>query len=192
MKRWGEQKPIHLDEREMKTDLGSGNFIFVGSSCDMFARDVPDEWIESIFDKIFDNEIKSFSKRNKYLLQTRNIKRIPKIAELWGNTFTICTTIESNRMYEVGNAPSIQERIDELKKIKCVPKMITIEPIMDFDIYPLLGAIKELGVIQVNIGADSGNNGLPEPPKEKVLELIAELEKFTRVVQKKNLGRLMK
>jgi DNA repair photolyase len=192
MKRWGEQKPIRLDERELKTDLGRGYFIFVGSSCDMFADDVPKEWINAIFDKIFDNKIKTFVNNNKYLLQTRNIKRIPKIVEAFRNTFTICTTIESNRIYEVGNAPSIQERIDELKKIKCVPEMITIEPIMDFDIYPLLYAIKDINPIQVNIGADSGNNHLSEPPKEKVLELIAELEKFTKVVRKKNLGRLLK
>ena len=33
---------------------------------------------------------------------------------------------------------------------------------------------------------------LIEPPKEKILELIAELEEFTTVVQKKNLRRLLK
>jgi len=45
MKRWGEQKPVRLDAKEGKTDLGYGNFIFVGSSCDMFAEDIPDDWI---------------------------------------------------------------------------------------------------------------------------------------------------
>lgn len=30
MKRWGAQKPLHLDEKEMRTGLGSGNYIFVG------------------------------------------------------------------------------------------------------------------------------------------------------------------
>ena len=45
--------------------------------------------------------------------------------------------------------------------------------------------------IQVNIGADSGGNNLPEPSKEKIIELIFELEKFTKVKQKKNLKRLL-
>ena len=45
---------------------------------------------------------------------------------------------------------------------------------------------------QVNIGADSKRNNLPEPSKEKVLALIAELEKFTVVKQKSNLARLLK
>jgi hypothetical protein len=39
--------------------------------------------------------------------------------------------------------------------------------------------------------ADSGNNHLPEPPKEKVIELISELQKFTTIYQKKNLRRLV-
>lgn len=37
---------------------------------------------------------------------------------------------------------------------------------------------------------DSGRNNLPEPSKEKVLQLVAELEKFTVIHNKKNLGRL--
>lgn len=46
--------------------------------------------------------------------------------------------------------------------------------------------------IQVNIGADSGNNHLPEPSGVKVLELIEELSRFTKVVRKDNLARLIK
>jgi hypothetical protein len=51
--------------------------------------------------------------------------------------------------------------------------------------------IRLINPAQVNIGADSGHNNLPEPPKEKVLELIAELQKFTRLVEKKNLKRII-
>jgi hypothetical protein len=38
----------------------------------------------------------------------------------------------------------------------------------------------------------TGHNNLPEPPKEKILELIFALEKFTVVKQKSNLKRLLK
>ncbi len=34
------QGPLHLDEKELWTDLGSGNFIFVGSGTDMWAEEV--------------------------------------------------------------------------------------------------------------------------------------------------------
>jgi hypothetical protein len=43
----------------------------------------------------------------------------------------------------------------------------------------------------VNIGADSGKNGLPEPPPEKVRTLVHILETHTEVYIKPNLRRLM-
>ena len=65
---------------------------------------------------------------------------------------------------------------------------------MDFDLPEFVEMIKIYNPIQVNIGADSSHrrNMLPEPPKEKILELIEALEQFTTVVQKKNLARLLK
>jgi hypothetical protein len=44
----------------------------------------------------------------------------------------------------------------------------------------------------VFIGADSKHCKLPEPSEEKILKLINELQKFTRVVIKDNLKRLVK
>ncbi|KKL05192.1 hypothetical protein LCGC14_2608530, partial [marine sediment metagenome] len=41
-------KPIRLVESELKTNLGKNNFIFVGSSTDMFHPDVPTEWTEEV------------------------------------------------------------------------------------------------------------------------------------------------
>jgi hypothetical protein len=70
--------------------------------------------------------------------------------------------------------------------------MITIEPIMDFDLPEFLEWIKRCNPQQVNIGADTGCNHLREPSKEKVLELIEALSKFTTVKQKKNLNRILK
>jgi len=51
--------------------------------------------------------------------------------------------------------------------------------------------LKECEPIQVNIGSDSGKHNLPEPSREKVLELISELEKFTAIHNKSNLKRLL-
>ena len=48
MKKWGDLPDIHLDEKELKTDLGSDNFIFVCSGCDMFAEVVSYDWIKRI------------------------------------------------------------------------------------------------------------------------------------------------
>jgi hypothetical protein len=47
-------------------------------------------------------------------------------------------------------------------------KMITVEPILDFDLDQFVRMIKICEPEQVNIGADSGNNRLPEPSPEKI------------------------
>jgi len=185
MKKWGEQKPIHLDEKELKTDLGNNNFIFVCSGCDMFASDISHEWI---------NRIIEYCKKynNKYLFQTKNPTRI--YDGMLPDNSIICTTIETNRWYfnVMNNAPRPKYRAKSLwLNIKEYKKYITIEPIMDFDINTLLRWVKLCEPIQVNIGADSKGHNLPEPPKEKIFQLIEELEKFTKVHLKKNLNRLI-
>jgi DNA repair photolyase len=185
-KRWVKQSPLHLDERELKTDLGSGNFIFVCSGCDLFSPDVPKEWIERVWE-----HAKKYPK-NRYLWHTKNPRRLASLIEPSGRD-TACVTLESNRWYlEVyRRAPPPIERVTWLNEWEG-KRMIAVEPVLDFDPDLFCGMILETLPVQVNIGADSGRNNLPEPSKEKVIKLIKELEKFTRVYQKKNLGRLLK
>ena len=63
---------------------------------------------------------------------------------------------------------------------------------MDFDLDEFITMIEECEPLQVNIGADSGNNHLPEPSKEKLLALIGRLKMFTVIDKKTNLERLLK
>lgn len=189
MKRWGKQKPVRFDEKELNTDLGSGNFIFVGSSCDVFAKDIPDRWIWKTIDHCY-----KYYHKNGYLFQTKNPQKMAKFyeADHW-DFIRICTTIETNRTYlEMGATPNVYNRASWLSSFESSDKYVTIEPIMDFDITQLVDIIKLCNPVQVNIGADSGNNHLPEPSKEKILELINELKKFTVIDQKRNLQRLLK
>lgn len=190
MKRWGKLKPARLDNSEFKTDLGSDNFIFVGSSNDLFAAEHPAEWIKETLDYCdkFDN---------KYLFQSKNPDRIWEFIDhpVLLNKSVICTTVETNRFYPeiMNNSPKTGERADAMYDIsRYVETHVTIEPIMDFDLSELVALIKSCNSKQVNIGADSGRNHLPEPSKEKVLKLIDELSKFTKVKQKTNLSRLLK
>jgi hypothetical protein len=182
MKRWGKQKPVHFDEKELKTDLGSGNFIFVGSSCDMWADNIPDGWI-------FRTLCHCNKFDNTYLFQTKNPRNIRRI--LVPNS-RVCVTVETNRHYPeiMVNCPTPPERFGQMVLIGH-PFYITIEPILDFDLMTFVELIKHCEPIQVNIGADSGNNHLPEPSKEKILSLIDELKKFTVIDQKRNLKRLL-
>lgn len=188
MKRWGKQNPIRFDAQETRTALGCDNVIFVGSSCDMWADAIPDDWIKYILEY-------AHGFKNKYFFQTKNPERFtsPSLG-LSAEKDILCTTIETN-WYFPGiseKAPRYFDRAGAMGKMSAAgfTTMVTVEPILDFEPHSLIRLIKECGPVQVNIGADSGNNHLPEPPKGKLIELIAELNKFTKVFEKKNLGRL--
>jgi len=65
---------------------------------------------------------------------------------------------------------------------------------MKFDLKELVDYVRKCNPKQVNIGVNSKEHIVSfrdrEPSKEEVLELINELERFTKVVQKSNLNRL--
>lgn len=62
---------------------------------------------------------------------------------------------------------------------------------MDFHLEHFVRLIRRCKPEQVNIGADSGGHNLPEPSKEKLQQLISEIEQFTTIHNKKNLTRLL-
>jgi DNA repair photolyase len=183
MKKWGKQNPVRFDEKELNTDLGNGNHIFVGSSCDLFAPDIEAEYINKTL-----CHCKKFD--NIYLFQTKNPRRL-QFYDFPKDT-VLCVTIESNYNLDKNYASSIDERVFWFSKFEG-RKMITIEPIMYFDLGELLNIIESINPFQINIGADSGNNNLREPKKEDILELIKCLRdmNFT-VFLKDNLKRLIK
>jgi len=187
MHRWGKQKPVHLDEKELNTDLGSGNFIFVGSSCDMFAEEIPDLWLYKTLGHCINFD-------NSYLFQSKNPLYLLGSSAFLPKKSVICTTIETNRYYPdiMGLTPKPGERATAMYHIEGIKKYVTIEPIIDFDLIELVALIQMADPTSVNLGADSKNNHLPEPSKEKLLALIDELKKFTVIDQKRNLKRLLK
>lgn len=174
---------LRLSEKEMKTNLGKGNFIFVCSCNDLFADDVNRLDVIKILHHC--NKYPD----NKYFFQTKNPNRL--LSFVSSNKYlpknsSFCITLESNKQYsQMGLAPHPYDRVLPFEYIRGYDKYITIEPIMDFDLEYFVKMIKNCEPIQVNLGFDSGNNNLCEPPKEKVLELISELEKFT-IIHKKN------
>jgi DNA repair photolyase len=185
MRKYGhEQNPLHLDEKELRTDLGTGNFIFVCSGCDLFHPDIPDKWIERVADyaKVFDN---------KYLWHTKNPARFLNWQFSFRKNDVLCVTIETDQILDgISNAPTPGQRIDCLQRFKG-NKMITIEPILEFgNPESFARIIRSCHPAQVNIGADSGHNHLPEPSPEKIGELIEALRPYTKIDLKDNLKRL--
>ena len=181
------QKDIRLDKKELKRNLGQGNFIFVGSSTDMWSPVVPGEWIADVLGCCYQYP------DNKYLFQSKNPLRFLTSYNWLKPDFILGTTIESNRNYNISHAPKISDRVDSMQELsdRDFLTMVTIEPILEFDILEMIGIIKKIKPAFVNIGADSKNHNLPEPSRRDTLVLINALKNHTIVKVKSNLERLM-
>ena len=186
MKKWGQQSPLHFDETELKTDLGQGNFIFIGSSCDMFAENIPEKWINDTL-----HHCSKYS-RNLYLFQTKNPSRFHEFRARLPIDVILGTTIESDiRHKEMGESPDVMNRIIAMMNLKNIRTMVTVEPVMDFNLNYMLFLINTCKPRSVNIGANTNTKvKLQEPSPEKINELIARLKEITEVKIKPNLKRL--
>jgi len=184
---WGEMR---LNEKALKDNLRSGRNLFVGSSCDMFADVISKDWIIKVLEhcRKFDNT---------YLFQSKNPKRFEEFKGHFPKNTIYGITLETNRDNEFSKAPQPKERMNDFciwttyDYVKEV--MVSIEPIMQFDLNQFVEMIKEINPEYVSIGANTNLKvKLPEPSKEKVEALIKELKTFTEVKIKDNLKRLMK
>ncbi len=193
MHQWGKQNPARLVEKELTADLykeGKG-MIFVGSSIDMFAEDIPDTWIRKTL-----NHAKAFNE-NEYLFQTKNPRRMIEYKNAMPDKRVLAITLETDRAFDQteikGNGAHIEERCGFTKwPYKGERVMISIEPVMKFSEH-FAQTIITLAPEMVSIGADSGKNGLPEPTWSEIQGLITALKNAgIKVIEKKNLWRLKK
>lgn len=155
--------------------------VFVVSMGDLFGMWVPDNWIYEVI-KAMRN-----SPNATFFLETKNPIRyfchIRMLKESAPNTI-LSTTIETNRYYNVSEAPTPLERYVAMRNLDWPHKHVSIEPIMDFDPEVLVGWIREINPQIVSVGYDNYKCYLPEPTLGKTMELIKKLEKFTKVERK--------
>ncbi len=195
-KRFKKELPApYLALNELSTNLCKDKTIFVGSGTDMWAQDIKDMGILLALAACREYP------DNTYLFQSKDPLRFLYFKDFFPKNTILCTTVETNKNYKIdypemfGKAPDYFFRLESMAQLSKLgfKTMITVEPIVDFIpiLFPEL--IKNCNPAQVNIGADTGSNHLPEPSKEKVFGLISALESAgIRVFQKKNLGRLLK
>ncbi len=183
-----------LVESELKVRLvvPNGYVIFVQSCGDLFAYGVDDLIIGRVL-----NRIREFP-NTTFLLQTKNPERffdfnIPQNCILG-------TTLESNRNHMLSKAPTPAERYHVFRILnatrdiagnKIYRLMLSLEPILDFDLPFFAEWIRCVEPEFVSVGADSGNSHLPEPSSEKLKKLLSQLNLITEVRRKKNLNRLL-
>ena len=182
--------PPRIAEHEFLTDLGNGNFIFIGSSTDMFAEDIPSQWITRVLD--YCKLQHDVGNKNAFLLQSKNPQRFLEFVDHpIAKRCVFGTTIESNRFYPeiMCKAPQIEERVEAMEKMANLgfTTMVTAEPLLCFDLEQMLEYIKRCNPKKVNIGRNSCRNiELPEPSKEEVKLLIEGLKGISKIEIKKN------
>jgi len=181
--------PIRFDKKELDTKFGNGRTIFVGSKIDLWAEDIPEIWDLLILAAC------QFYPRNKYLFQTKNPQRFYSFKNSFLLQTILGVTLESNRDYPVlSGAPAIAERVSwmtQLRRKTSFDFMVSIEPILDFDLDLFVEMIKQIRPSFVSIGVDSKRHHLPEPSLEKIKQLLLALRSVTDLKLKDNLKRLL-
>lgn len=168
---------LHLERLDR---IPSDPKIFVVAHGDLFGDWVTAFAIETIL------EACGKKAKEMWFFETKNPWGYHPFLPRFPENTVLSTTIETNRQYSrevMGYAPPPVDRFRAMVRIG-LPIHISIEPIMDFDLPELVNWMKILHPVKVAVGYDSLNNNLPEPPKEKTLLLIEELEKFTDVERK--------
>jgi len=150
-------------------------YVFVVDMGDLFGDWVPSEWILKVI-KAVKNSPSSY-----FLFLTKNPKRYMEFLDLYPGNVVLGATIETNRDYPVSKAPPTTERYNFMKKLPFENKIVSIEPIMDFDLEPFVGWIRDINPVMVHVGYDNYHNNLVEPSLAKVNELIQHLSAFTKV-----------
>jgi DNA repair photolyase len=186
-------RPPVLVEGEFSRNLNEAKVLFVGSSIDMFAKDIPDEWITKILDHCASfNEDKPEGGHIVFLLQSKDPARILQFAHhpIMDHAI-VATTLETNRYDSniMGNSPKITDRALAMEQMADmgIYTMVTAEPLMDFDLDEFVDIIRRCNPRRVNIGKNSAKDyRVPEPNPKKVQDLVTSLRAFTRVEIKKN------
>jgi DNA repair photolyase len=175
MKTWGDLPPLHVNSKDIRTNLGENNFIFVCHTIDLFADDVPSAWIMQVL-----NQLNKFPK-NRYLLQSKNPKRFLEFVDYYPKDVLFGTTIETNRdIYVESKAPPYLERAEALAELyeKGFETMVTVEPIFDFDLNELVNLIVIAKPEWVNIEVD-----INESQKELLSQKIP-IKKWVELIVK--------
>jgi len=134
------------------------------------------EWMQKILARI-----EQLSDRT-FLIQSKN-PRILNDYRFPGNVF-LGTTIETNRddLYVgISKAPLPSRRFEAMLRLQHSRKIVTVEPVLDFDVEIMAKWVREIGPEVCYVGYDSKRNYLPEPELYKVEVLMKKLKEITDV-----------
>jgi DNA repair photolyase len=163
-------KPTFV-ERRLKQNFPKDDFIFVSDMGDMWGEWVPKEWILKV--------LKTLRTKPKtgFLFLTKNPRRYHEFLGEFSKNMTLGATLETNRNYNVTQAPPPSERFEALKNLDWESKAVVVEPILDFDPAEFVSWIRRAQPEMVYVGYDNYNFSLPEPQLNKTYALVNELRR---------------
>jgi len=156
----------HFHENRLKDSLPKttgDQFIWCCSSSDIyFAKE---EWIEKVLERVRKLKNRTFFFQSK----------APEVFYKYDfpENVMLGTTLETNRDYRnISKAPIPYKRYNDFLNLKHPRKVVTLEPLMEFDLFPFLTMIRNISPERIYIGYDTKNCKLNEPSLTKTQILI--------------------
>jgi len=153
-------------------------FIFTCSNGDIAF--CPTEYLQAIINRIKEEPNKTF------LIQSKNPATFNRVVFPLNTILGITLETNHDDIYEKAKvapgAPLPSKRYEDFLKVKHELKMVTIEPVIDFDLDVMVEWIKKINPCMVWHGYNSKRCHLPEPELEKVKRLHWELSQAGFVV----------
>jgi len=137
------------------------------------------EWMEQILARI-----KELLDR-QFLIQSKNPNVFSRYR--FPENVLLGVTLETNRddLYEgISSAPLPSQRYEAMLKLQHPRKIVTVEPVLDFDVEIMEKWIRDIRPEVCYVGYDSKKNYLPEPELNKVKTLMRRLGQITNVKAK--------
>ena len=151
--------------------IPSASIIFVAGNADISF--CPPSFTRKIIEAVAQHKSK---KEKTFYFQSKRPAYFEQFLSLFPQNVILLTTLETNRDagYEaVSKAPPPSERYRQFKKLEYPRKVVTIEPVMDFDEDVFPQWIVDLKPEYVWLGLNSKDKPkLPEPSPQKLRKLV--------------------
>ena len=182
-KRYSKGFTPSLNETEFKVNFAKGDLIFVADMGDMFADFIRSEWIMQVF-----SHIKKFPEAD-FLFMTKNPKRYVELLPHIPKNVILGATIETTndeiiQVDKVSNATLPSQRYQAMKELVWERKIVSIEPVLDFNLNTFVGWIEDINPFLVYIGYDNYCHKLREPTLKQTTELMQKLSATSLVIRK--------
>ena len=164
----------HYHEERLEKSLPSEQTIFVCGNADL-------SFCKPVFTRRIIDRIKQCPSKTFYFQSKQPAYFVPFLSEFPTNAILL-TTLETNRdegYRAVSKAPVPSERYRQFKALDYPRKVVTIEPVMDFDLDIFARWIRDLHPEYVWLGFNSHPKAapLPEPSLDKVERFMGLLAK---------------